>query len=177
MFGLNLVGEGISQRSVLLAGLFISAGLILAALFFRQEKRTLEPVLDLALLKSKPFAAANITNLAIGMTMMGAFAFVPLYATSVLGLSTLMSGVILTPCSVAMTISAASTALLLRRWGYRLPMVIGFAGVALTTMLLAPGPLSVIMGDRWGSIRSLLLLLFFNGFVGEWSFPLQITPA
>ena len=171
MFGLNLAGGGISQRSILLAGLFVSAGLILAALFFRQEKRAREPVLDLALLKSKPFVAANMTNLAIGMTMMGVFAFVPLYATSVLALSTLMSGVILTPSSVAMCVSAAATAFLLKRWGYRPPMVIGFAGVALTTMLLAPGPLSVIMGDRFGSIGGLLLLLSFYGIVGGMVFP------
>ncbi len=171
MLGLNLAGEGISERSILLAGLFVSVSLVLAALFFRQEKRMPQPVLDPAMLRSKPFVAANLTNLAIGMTMMAVFAFVPLYVTSVLGLSTLMSGVILTPGSVAMTLSATTTAFLLKRCGYRRPMVIGFIGVALTTILLAPEPLSVIIGNRWGSISSLILLLFLNGIVGGMVFP------
>jgi EmrB/QacA subfamily drug resistance transporter len=171
MVGLSLAGGGISPRSILLAGSFISASLIFGAFFFRQERRAPQPVLDPALLQSRPFVAANVANLAIGMTMMGVFSFVPLYVTSVLGLSTLMSGMILTPGSVAMTISSTVTAFLLRRWGYRWPMVIGFTGVAFMTMLLAPGPLSLIMGDGWGSIRSLVLLLFVNGIVGGMVFP------
>ena len=49
----------------------------------------------MALLKSKPFLAANLYNMIFGAGVFAIFAFVPLYATSVHKLSTLMSGVIL----------------------------------------------------------------------------------
>jgi MFS family permease len=104
--------------------------------------------------------------------MMGAFSFVPLYVTSVCKLSTLMSGMILTPRSLAMAVAAAVTSFLLKRWGYRWPMVLGFGLISLTTILLAPGlPMWGITGLRWGTVETLSLLLFLNGIAGGVVFP------
>ena len=172
MFGLNLVGESFSMPSILLAAFFVLVSLFLAVLFLRQEKRAAQPILDIALLQSTPFVAANVSNLIVGMTMIGVFSFIPLYATSVHKLSTLMSGVILTPRSLAMAIAAAVTSFLLKRWGYRWPMVLGFGLISLTTMLLAPGlSLWGITGVRWGTVETLSLLLFLNGIAGGVVFP------
>ena len=52
---------------------------------------------------------------------------VPLYAVSLYGLSTLDSGLILTPRSVGMLAASAVTSFYLVRWGYRWPMLIGMA--------------------------------------------------
>ena len=57
-------------------------------------------MLDVALLTSRPFFAANLYNMMVGVGL-GTFAFIPLYATSVYKLSTLLSGMILTPQSLA----------------------------------------------------------------------------
>ena len=172
MFGLNLAGESLSTRSILLAALAVSVSLSLAALFLRQERRTVQPILDLALLESTPFVAANLVNLVVGMTMMGAFSFVPLYVISVCKLSTLMSGMILTPRSVAMAGAATVTAFLLRRWGYRWPMVLGFVFIAITTILQAPGLLIWgATGFRMGTVGMLSILLFVNGIAGGMVFP------
>jgi EmrB/QacA subfamily drug resistance transporter len=170
MSGLNLVGESFSIPSILLAALLVLVSLFLAVLFLRQEKRADEPILDIALLQSTPFAAANVTNLVVGITVIGVFSFIPLYATSVRGLSTLMSGVILTPRSLAMAVAATVTSLLLKRWGYRWPMVLGFCLISLTTMLLAPG-LARWGITGWGTIKTLSLLLFLNGIGGGMVFP------
>jgi MFS family permease len=106
------------------------------------------------------------------MTMMGAFSFVPLYVISVCKLSTLMSGVILTPRSVAMAGAATVTAFLLRRWGYRWPMVLGFVFIAITTILQAPGLLMWgASGFRMGTVGMLSILLFVNGIAGGMVFP------
>jgi len=172
MFGLNLASESFSTRSILLAALFVTVSLFFVVLFLRQEKRTAHPILDVALLRSTPFVAANISNLVVGITMMGAFSFVPLYVTSVCKLSTLMSGMILTPRSLAMAVAAAVTSFLLKRWGYRWPMVLGFGLISLTTILLAPGlPMWGITGLRWGTVETLSLLLFLNGIAGGVVFP------
>ncbi len=172
MVGLNLAGESFSTLSLILAALFVLLSSFFTVLFLRQEKRTAQPILDTALLRSGPFAAANLSNLILGMTMMGVFSFVPFYAVSVHGLSTLMSGVILTPRSLAMTIAAVITSLLLKRWGYRWPMVIGFVVIAFTTVLLAPRlfPLE-LAGVRWGTVETLSLVLFLNGLAGGMVYP------
>jgi MFS family permease len=172
MAGLNLAGESFSIPSILLTALLVVVSLFLAVLFLRQEKRAAEPIFDIALLQSTPFAAANATNLVVGITVTGVFSFIPFYATSVHGLSTLMSGVILTPRSLAMAVAAAVASLLLKRWGYRWPMVLGFCLSSLTTMLLAPGlSLWGVAGARWGIIKTLSLLLFLNGIGGGVVFP------
>jgi EmrB/QacA subfamily drug resistance transporter len=172
MFGLSFVGESFSAPSILLAALFVVVSLFLAVCFLRQEKRAAQPILDTALLQSTPFVAANVSNLIVGMTMIGVFSFIPLYATSVHKLSTLMSGVILTPRSLGMAIAAAVTSFFLRRWGYRWPMVFGFGLISLSTMLLAPG-LSAwgVWGGRWGTMGMLSLLLLLNGIAGGVVFP------
>ncbi|HME42058.1 MAG TPA: MFS transporter [Syntrophorhabdales bacterium] len=172
MFGLNLVGESFSIPSVLLAVLFVLASLFLAVLFLRQEKRAASPILDIVLLRSTPFVAANASNLIVGMTMIGVFSFIPLYATSVHKLSTLMSGVILTPRSLAMAIVAGVTSFSLKKWGYRWPMVLGFGLTSLTTILLVPGlSLWGITSIRWGTVETLSLLLLLNGIAGGLVWP------
>jgi len=170
MSGLNLVGESLSIPSILLFALLVLVSLFSAVLFLRQERRAAEPILDVALLRSRPFVAANMTNLMVGMTAIGVFSFIPLYATSVHGLSTLMSGVILTPRSLAMAVAATVASFLLKRWGYRWPMVLGFCLISLTTILLAPG-LARWGITGWGTIKTLSLLLLFNGIGGGVVFP------
>ena len=172
MLGLNFVAESFSIPSILLTALLVFISLLLAFLFLRQEKRAPEPIIDATLLESKAFAAANVSNLVVGMTTMGVFSFAPLYAISVHKLSTLMSGMILTPRSLAMAIVAAAASFLLRRFGYRWPMVIGFTVSGLTIMLLAPGLFpSNAVGARWGILGTLSMLLFLNGIGGGMVFP------
>jgi EmrB/QacA subfamily drug resistance transporter len=172
MFGLSLAGENLSVRSVIFAGILIVVSLVLAALFFLQEKKARFPVLDSRVLSSKPFVAANLANLVIGMVLIGVFSFVPLYATSIHHLSTLMSGMILTPRSVAMAMASAATSFLLKKLGYRWPMVFGFTLVAITTMLLAPGvPFWDGVTSQRGTLEVLSILLFLNGVGGGATFP------
>lgn len=172
MFGLNLIGEGFSLLSFLFAPLFLVLGFFLILLFLRQEKKETNPMLDIALLQSRPFLAANLLNLIIGVAVFGIFSFIPLYATSVHKLSTLMSGVILTPQSLGSIAASAITSFLLRRWGYRWPMVWGFGIIAGATILLAPGLLLWnVMGFRWGSAAILSCLLLLSGIGMGMAFP------
>ena len=108
---------------MLVSGIFL-------ALFARHERRETNPILDLALLRSKPFLAANLYNMMIGAGIFGIVSFIPLYAVSVQHLSTLMSGMILTPRSIGVICSSTITSFLLKRWGYRWPMVWGLCIMA-----------------------------------------------
>jgi MFS family permease len=116
------------------------------------------------LLRSRPFLAANLLNMVLGAGFFGLFSFVPLYVTSVHELSTLVSGMILTPRSIGVLSASAITSFLLKRWGYRWPMVCGLAIVSCATLLLAPGLLvSGMTGIRWGVVELLSLLILASG--------------
>lgn len=83
MLGLTLLGESFSRRSIpaVAASLGLSFSFLLT--FLRQEKKVLNPIVDVVLLKSKPFLAANLFNIVVGAAFVGVFSFVPFYATSV----------------------------------------------------------------------------------------------
>jgi len=172
MFGLNLLAENFSMLTLLLSVFLILIGIFLSIHFIRQERKASAPILDIALLQSTPFVAANVSNLIIGISTIGAFSFVPLYAVSVHKLSTLMSGMILTPRSFAMAVAAAVTSFLLKKWGYRWPMVLGFGLMSLTTILLAPGLfLREAPFFGLGTIETLAFLLLLNGMGAGVVFP------
>ena len=163
MLGLSLIGESLEARSLLFAGVFLAFSFSSLFLFFRQEKKETNPIMDLALLRSTPFLAANVLNFVIGAGVFGFFDFLPLYATSVHKLSTLMSGMILTPRSIGMIPASAVTSFLLRRWGYRRPIIVGLSLVAIALFLLAPGALSEMVGVRFGIVEVLSFLILLTG--------------
>jgi len=136
MLGINLFAESGVTISRLVAALCLALSVGLALAFYYHEKGRPNPILELDLLQSKPFLAANIVNVLIGAGILGIFSFIPLYATSVFGLSTMMSGTILTPRSASMIAVSAVTSFMLRRSGYRKPMILGFAIATLSTILL-----------------------------------------
>ena len=127
-------------------------------LFLRHERRVKNPIIDMEVLRSKPFQAANYFNLIYGAAVLGVMSFVPLYATSIYGMSILASGLILTPRSVGQRISSSVTSVS-AEWGYRKPMIIG---TSLVILSLAPLGLSLsfISSDRTG--RPALLGIFMD---------------
>ena len=164
MFGLNFIGESLSSGSLLLAAVLLALSGAFILLFLSHEKNEARPIVDMVLLRSRPFFAANLLNMVLGAGFFGLFSFVPLYVTSVHKLSTLASGMILTPRSVGVLSASTVTSFLLKRWGYRWPMVWGLAIVSCATLLLAPGLLLWGMtGLRWGVVELLSLLILASG--------------
>ncbi len=165
MLGLNLLAEHLSRSTVLLTVLFAAVSGTFAVLFARHEQQAPHPILDLALLRSTPFLAANLYNMIIGAGIIGIFAFIPLYATSVHNLSTLASGMILTPRSVAIIVVSAVTSFLLKDWGYRWPMVLGVGIMGVSTILLGGHelPFARLLGTRWGAAAILAVLIMWTG--------------
>jgi len=165
MLGLNRIAQNFSMASFLLAVVLLTCFCLFLYLFFRQEKKESNPILDMDLLQSKPFLAANLYNLLIGAGVMGVFAVIPLYATSVYKLSTLVSGMILTPRSLSVIPVSIITSFLLKRWGYRWPMLAGLIIISLSTILLGgPGvQLLRIMGIHPGIAGILAILIMITG--------------
>ena len=165
MLALNHLAENFSVSSLLLAGLLLVVSAAFIAFFVRHEREESNPILDLTLLKSTPFLAANVYNMMIGAGIFGVVSFIPLYATSVHRLSTLMSGVILTPRSIGVICSSTITSFLLKRWGYRGPMVWGVSLMAVSTLLLGDTGFRVerLLGGPWGVAETLAALIMLSG--------------
>jgi EmrB/QacA subfamily drug resistance transporter len=165
MLGLNVIAENFSISSLLLLLLFWVVSFSFLLLFFRQEKKASNPILDMALLRSKPFLAANLYNMMVGAGVFGIFPFIPLYATSIHKLSTLASGMILTPRSLGVMSASAITSFLLKRWGYRWPMILGLSIISLSTILLGGQGLQLLkaMGTDVGVTEILAILIMGTG--------------
>ena len=165
MLSLSIIAENFSVFLLLFTVILLFLSFLFIYLFFEQEKKELHPILDLTLLRSKPFMAANLYNMMGGTAFLGVFAFIPLYATSVHKLSTLLSGMILTPRSLAVIPASAITSFSLERWGYRRPMILGMGIMAFAFILLG-GPgfwLFRVAGTHWGATEVLAILVMIAG--------------
>jgi EmrB/QacA subfamily drug resistance transporter len=115
--------------------LLLVASVLLLALFGRQELHTPEPAVEMQMVLRSPFLVVNVYNFLFGAAVFGFFTFIPYFAVTQFGMSTVESGAILTPRSVAMTVTSIVASLYIIRLGYRLPMLVGM-GCIVTSMLL-----------------------------------------
>ena len=114
-------------------------GLVMLVLFLRHETRTPAPMIELELLKWRPFAAANAYNFLYGVAAFGLFSFIPYYASYAYNMTPGESGLILTPRSIAMATLSTVSSFFLIRVGYRKPMILGALVVALSLILMSQG--------------------------------------
>lgn len=136
LFALSDIGYSHDSSAWIRFALLLVLTIALFYFFLRHEGRIKDPIIDLQVLKEKPFRAANYFNFLYGMAVLGVMSFVPLYATSIFGMSTLASGLILTPRSIGTMGASIITSLFLPKWGYRGPMLFGTGIMVLSLILL-----------------------------------------
>ncbi len=164
LIALSSLGDVRNGASWVLTVALFTASIIFMIAFLQREGRIKNPVIDVQLLTKKPFLAANIFNLFYGSAALGIMSFVPLFATSVYGMTTLESGFILTPRSVGMVMASVITSLNLPKWGYRWPMVTGTGVIVLSLILLGLEPSGLnILGTQLSGAFLLGAILFLIG--------------
>ncbi len=119
--------------------LSLAVGATLIGWFLRHESRTPAPMVEIELLKWRPFFAANLYNFLYGAAVFGMFSFIPYYATVGYGMSAGQDGAILTPRSMSMAVMSTVSSFLLVRFGYRRPMVLGAVLITVSLFLLSRG--------------------------------------
>lgn len=159
--GLGQIGNG--GAKVASGMLFVATGVMITT-FVWYERRAKAPIIDLEVLRDRPFVAANIYNFVLGACVMGVMAFIPLYAVSVHGMTVFQSGFILTPRSVGMIAASTITSMFLVRWGYRQPMLIGTILMMVNLILLAAS--AVGLGTVWWHVNSVALVSGIMLFAG-----------
>ena len=154
MFGITSLG---SVGASPLAPTFLVPE-VLAALFLwrfiRHTQRDPDPFIPMRLLKGRGFAVMNFLNFLYGTAALGFSALVPLYAVDRFHLSRLDSGTLLTARGVGMILVAAASSMMLRKTGYRLPMIVGFTLITLGLLMMSVAPRFGVDAYVWLSVSA-----------------------
>lgn len=123
----------------------IAASLVLIGLLIWRERRAEEPVLPLRLFRNGVFNATNVAGFLAGMAMFGGTVYIPLFLQLVTGVSPTLSGVLILPMMIGVTISSITTGRLITRTGrYKIWPVIGSllmpTGMLLLSLMTAHTP-------------------------------------
>ena len=120
------------------AWVLLLASAPITLVFWRHEARTEDAIVDPALLRLRPFVAANVYNVIWGAASIGSSAFIPFYAMVQFGFGSSRAGAMLIGLEVALIAGSTVTALfLLRRVGYQPLLLVG--GMIMSGALLAVG--------------------------------------
>jgi len=139
MFGVALLGDGRSPADPLFLILECLA-VIMGTLFARHTVRALAPFISAKYLVGRGFGVMNVINFLFGSAVLGFAALVPLYAQQRYGLPALDAGTLLSARGAAAIAAAVTAVALLRRTGYRWPMLVGFTLTAAGLIGMAVSP-------------------------------------
>ena len=137
MFGITYLGSG---QVPLYSPVFLgceAAAVVTLYLFVRHSRRAAAPFVPYRLLRGRGFGIMNLINYVYGAAALGFAALVPLYAQERYHIAPLGAGTLLTARAVGMIAVAGAAAMALRRTGYRLPMIAGFAILAGGLLMMA----------------------------------------
>lgn len=135
-------GKGLGNPQVAVAA--ASGGLLLVA-FLLVERRVSNPMLPLAIFRSRQFSGANAATLANYLAIGAMFFFVSLQLQNVLGYSALAAGAASLPTTIIMLLFSAQAGRLGQKLGPRIPMTVGPIVLSAGLVLLA----GVEQGDEY----------------------------
>lgn len=136
MLAMNALAEGSSIQTSVLAAFLLLLSFVLLVFFLRSSKKKEKPFIPIRLMTGEGFFQVNLINVAGGMTQ-GIIVLIPLYATVRYGIGALGSGTLLTAEGLIAVLVSIFAVWVLRRTGYRKPIVVGLACNALGAILLS----------------------------------------
>ncbi len=159
MVALTLMGHSYQVPGVMVPLVF-ALGLLLLLLFILRCMKRPGGVVAPELVTRRPFLAANLYNFIYGSCAQnGVIALVPLYATSVYGMSVIESGLMITPRSFGVILTSIIASIFIVKWGYRRPIIVGSLGMSLGLAVLALEPHGVTVAG-FGLTPGILIMMF-----------------
>jgi predicted MFS family arabinose efflux permease len=142
--GAALLFSGISALLIAIGGdagstlLWIVATIVLLGGFALAQRRAVEPILPLALVRLPVISRTIVVVFLVGIAMFGAIAFIPLFVQSVQGGTATQAGQVLTPLFLGWVVMSIVGARITVKLGYRVSaiagsilMTAGFLGLSL----------------------------------------------
>jgi len=128
--GLALFSLGISQQSGypyfwLYILCFLAAAFLFFTFFILRVVRVSDPLVKLSMFRNVTFSTANLTNLFVGGALIIAMVNIPLMSDTIMGSSPLEGGLRLLRLTVMLSVGAVAGGFLCKRFGYRLPTIMG----------------------------------------------------
>lgn len=120
----------------------IVVGLAILAFWVTLQKRTEEPMADIAALRRPPVLMTNVATVLVGFGMFGAYILIPQLAESPestgygFGLSATGAGVLMLPSALAMLFIGPVSGILGARMGNKVPLALGGAITAVGLILM-----------------------------------------
>jgi MFS transporter, DHA2 family, multidrug resistance protein len=169
IYGLKQMAEGTAGALVALP---IVLGVFVSVLFVRRQFTSSEPLLDLALLRSRSLAATLFINVLCIFVAFGVFFFIAQYFQLVLGLKPLMAGLWTAPGGLASVAGSMMVSPLVRyaRPAHAIAGCFVLAALALGLLSQAGGP-----GDFWLILTGYVLMAFAFGPLGALTTDLVMT--
>ena len=132
------------------------------------ERRAAEPIIPGWVWRRRTIAAVNLALGALGLLMVAPSVFLPTYAQSVLGLTPVAAGFVLSVWTLSWPLSAALSQHVYGRIGFRDTAVLGIAAAAL---ILFAFPFLPYPGRAW---QPALLMLLLGAALGLFQLPLIV---
>lgn len=138
ILALNWGGVDYAWNSPFIIGLFVFSAIMLAAFVFI-ERRASEPVIPIALFRTRVVTVSAMVAFLQGSAFFSVITFIPLFFQGVLGALPTKSGLFMTPMMLSMAFGSFIAGQFLSRAGghYRLQAAIGFGLAAVGFFLLA----------------------------------------
>ena len=157
MYGVTTLGSG--KASIFSLPFLVpeAIAVIFAALLSRQMRSAENPIIPIRLLRERHFATMNLIALLYGGTALGFATLVPRYAHDRYGIEIFQAGTVLTARAIGAVAVASITAFMLRKIGYRIPMVVGFALGAAGLELLSIAPHGGLSTYFWLAFGAMVL--------------------
>jgi MFS family permease len=177
LLGLTWGGSTYPWKSLQVMGLFVATALLLLVFFFI-ERKVIEPLLPLDLLRNRIFAAGSLLSLAYGFASFGIIFYLPLFIQAVLAQASISSTAALTPLLLGLTAGSIMAGWLVAKFKrYQALTIIGaliqLGGASLLTSLGTTAPLvmvtitAVVMGVGFGVVNNTFMLAVQNAIPRE----------
>jgi EmrB/QacA subfamily drug resistance transporter len=151
-------------------GLVAAAG---AVAFYLVETRAEEPMLPLHVFRNRNFSLAMAMTFFTGLAMFGAMTFLPLYQQTVQGASPTVSGLMLTPMMLGVTVTSIVAGQVITKTGrYKIFPILGGAlmivamflltRLGVSTSRLTSGLYYVVLGLGMGALMQMVSLIAQN---------------
>jgi EmrB/QacA subfamily drug resistance transporter len=137
LFGLTYLANHPDDFASPIPWTSFAIGVFMLTYFVRHEGRTERPIIDLQLVRWRPFFACNFQQFIWSSCWNGFFNFIPYYATVAYGMTATQGGAILTPRAVMAVLISAISSVFIHRLGYRRPWLVGIWLMATSMMLMS----------------------------------------